>query len=138
VVEDYEDIDVKLSYLDGCGNVTGPDRFGRVADQLWADDSWSPVDEYRYTYDRAGNRTSRDNVLKTDHSLDETYTYDDLDRLKFSERGDDGQHDANPRCERGQRDHFQHRHCNAHLRRRRQHDFRVEVERRDDETPLCL
>jgi RHS repeat-associated protein len=83
VEEDYEDVEVKLSYLDSSGNVAGFDRFGRVVDQIWTDYSGTPtpIDEYTYTYDRAGNRTAKTNVLKTDHSLDETYEYNDLDEL---------------------------------------------------------
>ena len=37
VEEDYVEAGVKLSYLDGSGNVTGLDRFGRVLDQVWTD-----------------------------------------------------------------------------------------------------
>ncbi|NLF07520.1 MAG: hypothetical protein GX594_06005, partial [Pirellulaceae bacterium] len=82
VVEDYEDVEVKLSYLDGSGNVTGLDRFGRILDQIWTDYGANPdeiLDHYSYTYDRAGNRTARLNNLN--HDLDETYNYDSLDRL---------------------------------------------------------
>jgi len=83
VEENYEQADVKLSYLDASDNVTGLDRFDRVVDQVWEDYSGTPtpIDEYTYTYDRAGNRTGRANETKTDGSLDETYTYDALDRL---------------------------------------------------------
>lgn len=35
VEEDYEDIEVTPSYLDSNGNVTGLDRFGRVANHVW-------------------------------------------------------------------------------------------------------
>ena len=62
VEEDYADIDVKLSYLDGSGNVTGLDRFGRVEDQVWTDYGAYPdvvLDHYHYEYDRAGNRVSK-------------------------------------------------------------------------------
>ena len=89
VEEDYADIDVKLSYLDSNGNVTGLDRFGRVADQIWTDYGADPdatLDEYTYTYDRAGNRTSRDNELHA--AFDEDYTYDALDRLTDADRAD--------------------------------------------------
>ena len=90
VEEDYQDIDVKLSYLDGSDDVTGFDRFGRIAEQVWEDYSGTPtvIDEYTYTYDRAGNRTTRTNETKGDSSLDETYTYDDLDRLETMDRAD--------------------------------------------------
>ena len=80
VVEDYEDIDVKLDYA--ANNLAALDRFGRVVDQVWTDYGENPdvvLDEYTYTYDRAGNRTSRDNELHS--AFDEDYTYDALDRL---------------------------------------------------------
>lgn len=62
-------------------NVTGLDRFGRIADQVWEryGDDPAVLDEYTYTYDRAGNRTSQTNVLNGD--LSETYDYDAVDRL---------------------------------------------------------
>ena len=86
VVEDYEDIDVKLDYA--ADNFAALDRFGRVVDQVWTDYGANPdvtLDEYTYTYDRAGNRTSRDNELHS--AFDEDYTYDDLDRLTSSDAG---------------------------------------------------
>jgi len=89
VVEDYEDIDVKLDFT--ANNFAGLDRFGRVVDQLWSDYSGTPtpVDQYKYTYDRAGNRTSRQNVLAdaAAQELSEAYLYDALDRLIDSDRG---------------------------------------------------
>ena len=59
VEENYDEASVKLTYLDSSGNVTGLDRFGRVVDQLWEryGDDPTVLDEYTYTYDRAGNRT---------------------------------------------------------------------------------
>jgi len=90
VTEDYEQIDVKLTYLDSSGNVTGLDRFGRVADQVWTDYGENPdvtLDEYTYTYDRIGNRTGRDNELHS--AFDEDYTYDGVNRLTSSDRADD-------------------------------------------------
>jgi RHS repeat-associated protein len=82
VVEDYAEAEVKLDYT--ANNFAALDRFGRVLDQIWTDYGANPdvaIDHYTYSYDRAGNRTSKVNVLKTDHSLDETYDYDALDRL---------------------------------------------------------
>ena len=83
VEEDYVEASVKLTYLDSSGNVTGLDHLGRVADQLWEryGDDPAVLDEYTYTYDRAGNRTSRANATMTDGSLDESYSYDAADRL---------------------------------------------------------
>jgi RHS repeat-associated protein len=81
VEEDYPEVQVKQTYLDSNGNVAGFDRFGRVVDQIWTDYSGTPtpIDEYTYTYDRAGNRISKTNVLNGD--LSETYEYNDLDEL---------------------------------------------------------
>jgi hypothetical protein len=64
VEEDYVEASVKLTYLNSSGNVTGLDRFGRVTDQLWEryGDDPATLDEYTYTYDRAGNVTSRTNA----------------------------------------------------------------------------
>jgi RHS repeat-associated protein len=81
---------VKLNYDPNANNsFTGFDRFGRVADQVWKEYSGTPtaIDEYTYTYDRAGNRTSKAVVFKADHSLDEAYTYDALNRLTATTRG---------------------------------------------------
>ncbi len=52
-----------------------------MVDQIWADSAGDKVDWYHYQYDRAGNRTARQDKLVIDGWLDETYTYDDLDRL---------------------------------------------------------
>jgi RHS repeat-associated protein len=87
VTEDYEDIEVKLDYT---GNdFAAFDRFGRVLDQIWTDYGADPdvvLDHYSYTYDRAGNRTSRNNELHS--AFDEDYTYDRLDRLSAADRAD--------------------------------------------------
>ena len=87
VEENYESADVKLTYLDGSGNVTGLDNFGRVVDQVWQDYSGTPtaIDEYKYGYDHAGNRLWKQNVLGT--ALDELYTYDALGRLTSAKVG---------------------------------------------------
>jgi len=88
VVEDYEDVEVKLDY--SADNFAALDRFGRVLDQLWTDYGADPgvvLDHYSYTYDRAGNRTSRTNELN--HDFDELYEYDGIDRLISSTRADD-------------------------------------------------
>ncbi len=80
VAEDYEDIAVRLDYT--ADNFAALDRFGRVIDQVWTDYGSDPdvvLDRYTYTYDRAGNRTSKTNELNG--NLSETYEYDALDRL---------------------------------------------------------
>ena len=89
VEEDYESADVELTYLDGSGNVTGLDRFGRVVDQIWTDYGADPdvvIDRYTYTYDRAGNRLTRANALQT--ALSETYSYNALNELISTARND--------------------------------------------------
>ncbi len=87
-VEDYAQSQVKLDYdPDGDNSFAGLDRFGRIHDQVWEQYHLEggnevvdgAVDEYIYGYDRAGNRVSKSNEL--DHDLDETYVYDNLDRL---------------------------------------------------------
>ncbi len=77
----------KLTYLDSNGDVTGLDRFGRVVDQVWKDYSENVIDEYRYGYDRAGNRWWKQNVGQNASGLDELYSYDALDRLTNTQRG---------------------------------------------------
>ncbi len=73
---------MQLRYLHSSGNVTGLDRFGRVVDQIWEtyDATPVPLDHYTYEYDRAGNRVRKTNEL--DNTRDETYVYDNVDRLK--------------------------------------------------------
>jgi RHS repeat-associated protein len=87
VVEDFETLGVKLDYA--ASNFAAWDRFGRVVDQIWLDYGANPdaiLDEFTYTYNRAGNRLTRGNALHT--AFSETYTYDDLDRLISSARND--------------------------------------------------
>jgi RHS repeat-associated protein len=85
VTEDYEEIEVKLDHA--ANDLAALDRFGRVLDQIWADYGDDPLDAYTYTYDRAGNRTSRNNELHS--AFDEDYTYNGLDELISSSRADD-------------------------------------------------
>jgi YD repeat-containing protein len=80
IVEEDHYVGAKLSYLDSNGNVTGLDRFGRIRDQIWTDFAAAEIDHYRYEYDRAGNRVTKLNELN--HDLDESYVYDEVDRLK--------------------------------------------------------
>ena len=89
VEEDYVDAETKLTYLDGSGNVTGLDRFGRVVDQVWEDYSGTPtpIDEYAYGYDRSGNRLWKQNLEQNADGLDERYEYDALNRLTNTKRG---------------------------------------------------
>jgi hypothetical protein len=81
VTEDYEEIEVDLDYTGTNNDFSKLDRFGRVADQVWNDYGATPdvvLDRYTYTYDRVGNRMSRDNELHA--AFDEDYTYDGLYR----------------------------------------------------------
>ncbi len=64
----------------------GLDRFGRVVDQQWVVASTgAAVDRYRYTYDRASNRTARTNGVNA--AFGETFTYDGLGQLASFARG---------------------------------------------------
>jgi RHS repeat-associated protein len=93
VIQDLPEPDIKLDYFGGTsGSYSGLDRFGRVIDQRWYDYGNSQdVDRIKYGYDRASNRTSRENVvsknLSTPVYLDEFYSYDGLHRLKTFDRG---------------------------------------------------
>jgi len=75
------------------GAYDGLDRFGRVVDQKWQDNAGTPVvkDRFKYGYDRASNRTWRENSLTHGNqnlpALDEFYTYDGLQRLTNMDRG---------------------------------------------------
>ena len=67
------------------GSYDGLDRFGRVVDQKWENDSATAKDRFQYTYDRSSNRLTRD--LSLTGGLDEKYAYDGLNRLSGFERG---------------------------------------------------
>jgi RHS repeat-associated protein len=75
----------------GTGDIYhGLDRFGRVKDCRWYNDTTSSdVDRYKYGYDRASNRLWRENVVATSQgkAFDELYEYDGLYRLKDMGRG---------------------------------------------------
>ena len=93
VIEDYEQPDVRLEYFFDSA-YSGFDRFGRVVDQRWYDYGASADrDRYTYGYDRASNRTYRENTIAS--AKDEFYTYDahqspdDL-RSRRSQRRQDG------------------------------------------------
>ena len=90
VKEDYVSAGTRLNYLDTTGQPSRFDRFGRIADQVWEQydengDVTDVLDHYHYEYDPAGNRISKENVVSKDQessvNLDETYNYDDMDRL---------------------------------------------------------
>jgi RHS repeat-associated protein len=81
--ETYPQPEVSLNYdPSGDGSFTGFDQFGDVVDQIWSGygaNNSGTLDGCSYTYDAAGNRTSKANL--TDAALSELYGYDDLDRL---------------------------------------------------------
>ena len=88
VTKTYPDVsgDVIQSY-GASGTYDGWNRFGSVVEQKWTDGTTptpNVLDHYTYEYDNNTNRTLRDNELQS--SLDEDYTYDDLDRLTDTDR----------------------------------------------------
>ncbi len=88
VVEDFVQPQVKLDYFGGSlGTYAGFDDFGRVVQQLWRDYGASQDrDKFTYGYDRAGNRLYREHCVPS--GKDEFYTYDAVNRLTVSQRGD--------------------------------------------------
>jgi len=88
VIEDYVQPDVRLDYFGGTtGTYAGFDNFGRIVQQLWYDYGASANrDLFTYGYDRAGNRTFREHALAS--LKDEYYTYDTVNQLTVSQRGD--------------------------------------------------
>lgn len=90
-VADLPQPDIKLDYFQGTsGTYAGWDRFGRIKDQYW--DGYgmtTDVDRFKYEYDQAGSRTSRDidSAIYASNDRDQAYTYDDLHRLKTCKDG---------------------------------------------------
>src|SRR5438132_865668 len=71
---------------DGGDQYTGLDRFGRVVEARWINTNTSTItDDFLYTYDRDGNRLTRNNGLNT--SFNEQYSYDGLNQLSSFTRG---------------------------------------------------
>jgi RHS repeat-associated protein len=104
VTTDYLQPQVKLDYAQGSGAnpYTGFDRFGRIIDLLWAEYGTSSLSSssssggsgidlvhLKYGYDRASNRTYREDLVAQsyDKDFDELYEYDGLQRLKKFHRG---------------------------------------------------
>ncbi|HDZ20075.1 hypothetical protein LCGC14_0204520 [marine sediment metagenome] len=73
---------LNLTYGAVGSNYPGFDRFGRIMDQLWENDSSTAKDHFEYGYDRASNRLWRliGSSLKT--GKDHVYDYDGLYRLE--------------------------------------------------------
>jgi RHS repeat-associated protein len=92
VIQDYEEPNVKLDLFGGTsGTYAGFDRFDRIVDYRWYDyGSSADADRYKYGYDRASNRTWKENVVAANSSkdFDEFYAYDGLHRLENFDRGD--------------------------------------------------
>ena len=61
------------------------DNLGNVASQAWTANNSTVLDGYSYTYDASGNRLTRTN--QTNSAMNESYTYDNLDRLTLMTRG---------------------------------------------------
>jgi hypothetical protein len=120
VTTDYLQPQVKLDYALGSGAnpYTGFDRFGRIIDLLWAkygagssssSSSGGPGNDLvhlEYGYDRASNRTYREDLVAQayDKDFDELYEYDGLHRLKKFHRGrltDDDQTITSPTLQQG-------------------------------------
>jgi uncharacterized delta-60 repeat protein/RHS repeat-associated protein len=97
VERDHPQPGVNLTYIgtgpgDGGDKYVGLDRFGRVVDQKWTTSGGAVEDEFTYTYDRDGNTLTRNNPLYTSqnngsHNFDESYTYDNLNRITNFTRG---------------------------------------------------
>jgi RHS repeat-associated protein len=91
---DYPEPSVRLDLWGGAsGTFAGIDRFNRVTDQRWQNDTSSTptdIDRYQYGYDRDSNRTWKANVVGTpavSGGLDELYAYDRVNRLNQMQRG---------------------------------------------------
>jgi RHS repeat-associated protein len=94
VVRSHPQPDLDLTYVKRTGEsagdagdqYTGLDRFGRVVDQRWVDgSSGTATDQFQYGYDRAGDRTYRDNLVNG--AFGEVYTYDGLGQIASFTRG---------------------------------------------------
>jgi len=94
-----------LTYGSRVNSYSGFDRFGRIVDQKWQTQSGTPVvkDQFKYGYDRTGNRLYRTNEVAANHAFDELYhangpsgAYDGLDRLNWKS-GDTIQIKSSPR-----------------------------------------
>ena len=87
---DYPEPDLRYDLAMGAGAdpCDGLDRFGRIVDSRWSDYGASgDVDRIKYGYDRASNRTYREQTCDPNSHHDEVYTYDDINRLTDFDRG---------------------------------------------------
>jgi len=93
VITDYPVPDLKQDLFGGTsGTYAGLDRFGRTKDHRWYNYTSSPVDVARYLhgYDANSNRLWTDDTVAAANSVhqDELYTFDGLNRLTTTNRGD--------------------------------------------------
>ena len=91
VTEKYQEPEIELDLTGGTDAYTGLDQFGRVIDQVWKNYSTggSPLDEFKYGYNSAGDVQWKQNVAADNAELqfDESYTYNDLGELTGAQRG---------------------------------------------------
>ena len=74
VCELFVQPNVALDYIGTTpGAYSGFDAFGRVVSQTWLRGE-TPIDQFNYAYDRAGNRIYRQNALTA--GKDELYAYE--------------------------------------------------------------
>lgn len=78
----YEQPRVRREMFSSGNDYDSFDRFGHTLTQQWEEyaGTASAIDQVDYTYDYAGNQLTRD--VNNATSLDQTYTYDGLHRLK--------------------------------------------------------
>ena len=85
---DYAEPQVRWDLSPTGNTFTGLDSLNRVVDNLWRNYGTSTdADRIQYTYDRAGNRLSRENAVAPGGN-DELYRYDGVNRLVDLARGD--------------------------------------------------
>ena len=90
VKTDCPEPDLRYDLARGTGDdpYDGFDRFGHIVDSRWYDyDSSADVDRIKYGYDRAGNRTYREQTCDSNSYHDEVYGYDGINRLTDFDRG---------------------------------------------------
>ena len=90
VQTDYPEPDLRYDLAMGTGNdpYDGFDRFGRIVDSRWYDyGSSADVDRILYGYDRANNRSYREQTCDSNSYHDEVYGYDSINRLTDFDRG---------------------------------------------------
>ena len=90
VKTDYAEPDLRYDLAMGAGDdpYDGFDRFGRIVDSRWYDyGSSADADRILYGYDRAENRTYREQTCDPNSHHDEVYGHDGIDRLTDFDQG---------------------------------------------------